>query len=106
MPITDDVPLPEPDMEKIARCLCAWESQDPDQVLDIVNGKPTKWAWQRKENMARSIAALLSDQMRAYGDARAAAAVREERERCAQICDDMVLYTGLDCAAAIRQSQS
>ncbi len=47
-----------------------------------------------------------ADAVRAYGDARAAAAVREERERCAQICDDMVLYTGLDCAEAIRQSQT
>lgn len=24
------------------------------------------------------------------------------REECAQKCDDMVLYTGFDCAAAIR----
>jgi len=39
------------------------------------------------------------------------AAVREaymlgtatERERCASICDDMVLYTGHDCAARIRE---
>lgn len=23
-------------------------------------------------------------------------------ERCAQVCDEMVLYTGFDCAAAIR----
>ncbi len=29
-------------------------------------------------------------------------AVKEEREACAQVCDDMVLYTGYDCAAAIR----
>ena len=25
-----------------------------------------------------------------------------EREACAKICDDMVLYTGFDCADAIR----
>jgi hypothetical protein len=25
-----------------------------------------------------------------------------EREACARVCDDMVLYTGYDCAAAIR----
>ena len=25
-----------------------------------------------------------------------------EREACAALCDDMVLYTGFDCAAAIR----
>jgi hypothetical protein len=25
-----------------------------------------------------------------------------EREACAKVCDDMVLYTGYDCAAAIR----
>jgi hypothetical protein len=25
-----------------------------------------------------------------------------EREACAKVCDDMVLYTGFDCAAAIR----
>jgi hypothetical protein len=29
-------------------------------------------------------------------------AVREERERCAALCDERVLYTGYDCAAAIR----
>jgi hypothetical protein len=26
----------------------------------------------------------------------------DEREACARLCDDMVLYTGYDCAAAIR----
>jgi hypothetical protein len=30
------------------------------------------------------------------------AAVQAEREACAKVCDDMVLYTGYDCAAAIR----
>lgn len=25
-----------------------------------------------------------------------------EREECAKVCDDMVLYTGFDCPAAIR----
>jgi hypothetical protein len=25
-----------------------------------------------------------------------------EREACAKVCDEMVLYTGFDCAAAIR----
>jgi hypothetical protein len=29
-------------------------------------------------------------------------AVKAEREACAKVCDDMVLYTGYDCAAAIR----
>jgi hypothetical protein len=29
-------------------------------------------------------------------------AAAAEREACAQVCDDMVLYTGYDCAAAIR----
>ena len=29
-------------------------------------------------------------------------AVLAEREACAKVCDDMVLYTGYDCAAAIR----
>lgn len=28
--------------------------------------------------------------------------VEDEREACAKMCDDMVLYTGYDCAAAIR----
>jgi hypothetical protein len=28
--------------------------------------------------------------------------IAAEREACAKICDDMVLYTGYDCAAAIR----
>ncbi len=27
-----------------------------------------------------------------------------ERERCARLCDDMVLYTGYDCATAIRRA--
>jgi hypothetical protein len=31
-----------------------------------------------------------------------AKAVAAEREACAKVCDDMVLYTGFDCAAAIR----
>lgn len=26
-----------------------------------------------------------------------------EREACAELCDDMVLYTGFDCAAKIRE---
>jgi hypothetical protein len=28
--------------------------------------------------------------------------IAAEREACAKLCDDMVLYTGYDCAAAIR----
>jgi hypothetical protein len=28
--------------------------------------------------------------------------VKTEREQCAKVCDDMVLYTGFDCASAIR----
>ena len=28
--------------------------------------------------------------------------VKTEREACAKLCDEMVLYTGFDCAAAIR----
>jgi hypothetical protein len=28
--------------------------------------------------------------------------IAAEREACAKVCDDMVLYTGYDCAAAIR----
>jgi hypothetical protein len=35
-------------------------------------------------------------------DAMIAIARADEREACAKICDDMVLYTGYDCAAAIR----
>lgn len=31
-----------------------------------------------------------------------AEAVRRERETNAMMCDDMALYTGVDCAAAIR----
>lgn len=30
--------------------------------------------------------------------------VAAENERLAQLCDDMALYTGVDCAAAIRSS--
>jgi hypothetical protein len=29
-------------------------------------------------------------------------AVEAERTACAELCDDMVLYTGYDCADAIR----
>ena len=32
----------------------------------------------------------------------AALVAAAERERCAKVCEDMVLYTGFDCAAAIR----
>jgi hypothetical protein len=35
-------------------------------------------------------------------DAMIALARADEREACAKVCDDMVLYTGYDCAAAIR----
>lgn len=28
--------------------------------------------------------------------------VQDEREACAEVCDDMHLYTGYDCAIAIR----
>ncbi len=47
-----------------------------------------------------------ADQMRAYGDARAAAAVARERERCAKACDEHASIEGIaqKCAAAIRAS--
>lgn len=32
----------------------------------------------------------------------AALVAAAEREACAEMCDDMVLYTGYDCAASIR----
>ena len=32
-------------------------------------------------------------------------ACNEQREENAKICDDMVLYTGFDCAAAIREEK-
>jgi hypothetical protein len=32
----------------------------------------------------------------------AALVAAAEREACAKVCDEMVLYTGFDCAAAIR----
>jgi len=32
----------------------------------------------------------------------AALVAAHENEQCALVCDDMVLYTGFDCAAAIR----
>jgi hypothetical protein len=35
-------------------------------------------------------------------EAMIALARADEREACAKVCDDMVLYTGYDCAAAIR----
>jgi hypothetical protein len=35
-------------------------------------------------------------------DAMIALVRADEREACAKVCDDMVLYTGYDCAAAIR----
>ena len=35
-------------------------------------------------------------------DALIAEAVAKEREACAHVCDGMVLYTGFDCAEAIR----
>jgi hypothetical protein len=35
-------------------------------------------------------------------EAMVALARADEREACAKVCDDMVLYTGYDCAAAIR----
>lgn len=42
-----------------------------------------------------------------YGDDDVAAAIAEavavENERLAQLCDDMALYTGVDCANAIRR---
>lgn len=41
-------------------------------------------------------------QMQVYAADYARLAVRMDRERCAAICDEMVLYTGYDCAAAIR----
>ncbi len=45
-----------------------------------------------------------ADQIRAYGDARAAAAVARERERCAKVCDEHASIEGIaqKCAAAIR----
>jgi hypothetical protein len=37
-----------------------------------------------------------------FAEAVAGRATLAEREACATLCDDMVLYTGFDCAAAIR----
>lgn len=68
-----DIPLPEP----------ALTSYVTDSVMRSIECK--SWT---------------ADQMRAYGDAREAAA----RERCANLCDDMTLYTGFDCANAIREA--
>ena len=53
-----------------------------------------------KGDMVVCTPAELARAMRAYGKACADAAT----ERAAKVCDDMVLYTGYDCAAAIRGS--
>ena len=45
---------------------------------------------------------MLTGQDRADMLAFGRACLMAERERCAIVCDDMVLYTGFDCAAAIR----
>jgi len=37
-----------------------------------------------------------------YAEKFAKLVAASEREACAKICDDMVLYTGYDCAYAIR----
>lgn len=47
------------------------------------------------------------DQLRAYGDAREAAGVARERERCADICEQEFTDNGTaqKCAAAIRKGE-
>ena len=53
----------------------------------------------REAGFAEGIAEIVG----LHGFERFAELVRaDEREACAKVCDDMVLYTGYDCAAAIR----
>lgn len=65
----------------------------------IVNIIPT--LPHHKEQHAMVMAAL--DAALADGDTVAQAdAVAAERELCADLCEQMALYTGVDCASAIR----
>jgi hypothetical protein len=65
------------------------------------------------DNAKECINVHASADVLAYGDARAAAAVLAERERCAKVCDDLEYeywrssedqeWTPADCATAIRK---
>lgn len=45
---------------------------------------------------------LSVEQLKFVSDTAYQAGAATEREACARLCDDMVLYTGYDCASAIR----
>ena len=54
--------------------------------------------WQQSQDDAKGMRLGFTTQQHYFAALVAAA----EREACAKLCDDMVLYTGYDCAAAIR----
>ena len=95
MPITDDVPLPE-------QAAYYWAPTRQSGIASAAAGWSANVGPHPDWHITRYYTA---DQVRAYGDARAAAAVKAKREQCARICDDMTLYTGLDCAEAIRKGE-
>lgn len=91
--MTDDIPLPT---EEIAAYWdIAYSEGDRNARYDTSDGS------------AQSALQDLQEAIRAYGDARAAAAVAQERERCAQACDEHASIEGIaqNCAAAIRKGE-
>ena len=60
--------------------------------------------WTKCDDLGGLVPSEVRVSVRAYGDARVAAAVAQERERCAQVCDEHASIEGIaqKCAAAIR----
>ena len=54
----------------------------------------------------KEVAVVGNEAIERFAELVRADAIAAEREACAKVCDDMVLYTGYDCAAAIRARET
>jgi hypothetical protein len=96
-----------------------WNSDGIAEENSYREGSPVFWAWEGwQAAMKEKRKPLMTDEeyeqaMADEGQRRMLEidtevrtmikeAVDAEREACAKVCDEMVLYTGFDCAAAIR----
>jgi hypothetical protein len=96
-----------------------WDSEGIAEDNSYREGSPVFWAWEGwQAGVEAERKPLLTDEeyeqaMADQGqrtmleiDTEVRAMIKEavdaEREACAKVCDDMVLYTGFDCAETIR----
>jgi hypothetical protein len=107
--LTDNNPRPECNWGMLdtsdLRAALAAQSDTDVQPDEPVNFSDVQIPGDDDFNRKHAVWGYTADQMRAYAKAYGAACAAAERERCAKVCDDMHLYTGYDCAAAIRKGE-